>query len=230
MEIEQAIVSKIQRKAPPNKKELRLFLFCFTVFLVGEILLVISTLNYLTIINGVSVVFKIFSSLTFYTYILFFISAFFSRRTNSSFRYSFISICTFIIVNVLYQFAITSNSPLYYSVGQGLKWSAAIVQCIFFLYFFHGCVLLCDKYEFLKGRRHFLIATFIFTGVFITQKAFEYLSGMAVIRRTSYQRIFLYTNWVLQFAMYVSTFVMVLVGYKMLSNFIKKEAEEDEQN
>lgn len=210
-----------------KQKELKTFKKCFIVFLVGQILLIISTLSHSTIINGVPRWFSIFELLMYITYILYLFAVFPMRKYNQSFNRAFISLLALYIVDVFYEVCRTSESQFYVSASRGLNWSIDLVKCIFYLFFFHGCALFFDKYNLHAGKKKTIILLTIFLVLFALSEIFDYLSGTALLRRNRFfNRFFLYGSWGFSFLVYTFIFVMT----NILAHFLNKKFRKRKEN
>lgn len=223
MEIENTIVQSINKNVEESKHGIRLFHVCIIIFLVGEFFLIISTLNFATIINGVPRWFGYFNYVSYVAYLLFLFSTFFLRRLDKAFFYSFISMIIYILLNAVSRICETSTNALYVNLGKGLNWSSTAVICIFFDYFFYGCAMVFKKFGYDKGKRAAIIFLIVFTGVFLLSKGFEYFSTASFIRVTTFQRFFLYGTWIANFILYTLSLVSVLLGVRYLNKKIKEE-------
>lgn len=213
-----------------SKKELKVFKKSFILFLVGQILLIISTLSRATVINGVPRWLSIFELFLYIAYIIYFFALFYIRNLNISFKRSFISLLALFVVFMFYEVSRTSESQFYVSSSRGLGWSIDIVKCIFYLYFFHGCSVLFDKYGFHAGKKKTIIFLSAFMLLFIAGETFNYLSSVSgILKNRFFNRFFLYGSWGLVFLTYVSVFVMTIIIAHYLNKKFKERKEREHE-
>ena len=223
MDIEESIVKTINKNVSEEKRSLRLFHVCTIIFLVAEVLLIVSTLNLATIINGIPRWFEYFKFVAYIGYLVFVFATFFLRRLNKSFFYSFLSMVIYILLTFVSRICSTSSNSLYVMLGKGLSWSAGAVFCIFFLYYFHGSAMVFKSFGYEQGRKVFLTFLISFVVLFLLSKGFEYFSTASFIRVTTSQRFFLYGSWISIFLLYALSFVAVLMGTRYLNKKVKEE-------
>ncbi len=213
---------KLESYSEEEQKELKKFRKGFRLFMIGEIFLVISALSKATAINGVPQILGFLGMFAYVAFILFFISLFILRPSNRSFSYSFISFCICVILKYIVYLCGVSPNTIDNQMGMGFGWAQAFCECVFYLYFFHGCLLFFEKYNFVKGPREFKVFVIVFASVFFVKEVFEYLSTASFIKVHRFaNRFFLYGNWVLIFILYVFGLVAVI----MISKYLNKQIE-----
>ena len=144
------------------------------------------------------------------------------RPFNRSFSYSFISFCICVILKYIVYLCGVSPNTIDNQMGMGFGWAQAFCECVFYLYFFHGCLLFFEKYNFVKGPKEFKVFVIVFASVFFLKEVFEYLSTASFIKVHRFaNRFFLYGNWVLIFILYVFGLVAVI----MISKYLNKQIE-----
>ena len=227
--MEKVITSSTQ-VVDEKTRELKIFKKAFIIFFISEILLIISTVSNATIINGVPRWLDVFEIFLYISFILMLFSVFPLRRFNDSFRKSLYSLLALYIVTMFFLVCETSNEQFYVSISRGLDWSIDIVKCIFYLFYFHGCVLFFDKYNLHAGKKKTIILLIVFLVLFIANELFDYLSTSSLVRRNRFfNRFFLYGTWGFSFASYVFTFVMIIIFASFLNKHFKKEKENKDE-
>ena len=232
----EAVIDNNQVEIDEAKKELRSFRAAFIIFLIGQIFLIVSTLTYASNINGVPRFFAVFDLFVVVTNVLDWVALFLLKKVNRSFRYSFYSVSIFLVLLFVYMVAMSSSDSIYVAIGRGLYWSRDIVQCIFYLYFFHGCYLFFEKQKFNTGKKVAFVSIFIFLGLFIASCVLTYLITVRPVQKNFVlYRILLYSGWGAKFLIYAFTFVIVLRAGIYINRKInpktkkKKEKHEKDQ-
>lgn len=224
--MEQAVKQELEVKELDEKSELKLFQKAVLIFLVGQILLMISVFNLTTAINGIPTWFKYLQYLSYATYLMYFITLFLIRWLNKSFRYSFYSLVIFAVVHFTEVICKTSTNQIFMSLGKGLSWSSDVLLCFVYLFFFNGCFMIFNKYQFMTGKKNARIAYITFLTLFILANLAEYLTGTrAVMGNSLARRITLYSYWGLLFSMHVFNLVMV----SRASWYINKKMKQREE-
>ena len=206
-----------------KKKELKLFQIAFLIFMIGQIVLIISTLNFATSINGVPRFFRYFKYLKYLTYLSYFGALFIIRPLNQSFRYCFYSIIIFAVTHFIQLLCETSTNQFYVALGKGLDWSVDILLCIFYLLFFHGCFLFFDAHNLKTGKKNAYFVLITFLVLFISSKVFAYLAGTRTIMKLAFfNRFFLYGSWGFEFLIYTFTSIMVFRAMRYIHIKVKE--------
>lgn len=222
-------LKRLEEYSIEDQKELKRFHKAFMLFFIGVIFLVVGTISLATNINGVPQILTFLSIFSSVGYLLFFIGLFMIMKLNKSFLYSFISISIFILFVYMVYLCGNSTSLFDNEIGRGLSWGKNFAQCIFFLYFFHGCLLFFQKHEFSKGTKQFKLFIIIFASLFILNEVFEYLSTARFVMVNRFaNRFFLYGFWGLTFLVYTFLFVAAILTSRYINKQInfKKNKEE----
>ncbi len=222
---------RIEEYSPEEQRELKRFHKSFTVFFVGVIFLIVGTISLSININGVPQILGFLSIFSSIGYLLFFISLFMINKFNRSFTYSFVSICLFLLLGFIVYLCGNSTSLLDNELGRGLSWGKNIAQCVFFLYYFHGCMLFFLKHNLSHGTKQFKLFIIIFASLFILEEIFEYLSTARFIKVVRFwNRFCLYGYWGLIFFVYVFVFVAAILTSKYINKQIEFKKPKKEKN
>ena len=229
----EAVIENTQVKVDKTKKEQRTFHVAFIIFLIGQIFLIVSTLSYAANINGVPRIFAMFDIFIVVTNVLHWIALFILKKVNNSFKLSFYSVSIFLVLLMVHTIAMSSSESLYVAIGRGLYWSRDIVQCIFYLYFFHGCILFFEKHNLTGGKKVAIVSLFVLLALFIASSVLTYLITVRSIQRNFVlYRVMLYSGWGTKFLIYAYTFVVVIVLGQYLKKMLgplKKKRNKDEK-
>lgn len=228
---------KIEEFEEEEQKELIRFHKAFIAFLVASILLIVSTLSKAVNINGIPPIFAVFEIFSYAGHITLFISLLLIHRFNKSFFYSFLSLSLFLVLAFIVYLCMGSSRPVDNAIGRGFQWGKNISEGVFYLYYFHGCLLFFEKHGFSKGPKTFKIFIISYALTFLLKELFEYLSTARFIMSNRFaNRFFLYGNWGLIFFCYFALFLFVILTSRYINKQIqfkepknkKKEAMENE--
>lgn len=203
-----------------EQKELKKFHTSFTLFLIAEIFLVVSSIANATNINGVPQVLSLLLILANVANFLFLIALIFIYKLNKSFTYSLIALIIFLVLAYIVTLCASSINPSDNAFGKGFSWSASISQVIFFIYYFHGCKILFEKFNLSRGPKQFRIFIIVFATLFLLEETFEYFSTAKFILSNHFaNRFFLYGYWALSFF----TNLFVLIAVLLTKRYIDKQ-------
>ena len=134
-------IKRLEDYSQEDQKELKRFHKSFLLFFIGTIFMIVGTLSLSTNINGVPQILAFLSIFSSVGYVLLFFSLLLIYRFNRSFLYSFICEVIFLVLMVIVAISNTSTSLFYNALGRGLSWGTSFAQGVFYLYYFHGCML-----------------------------------------------------------------------------------------
>lgn len=231
-------MKKIEEFPVESQKELKRFHKSFIIFLIASIFLIVSTLNKATNINGIPTLFSLFSLFSYVGHVMLFVALLMVYKFNRSFFYSFLSLSLFLVLSYIVYLCSGSTRPMDNAIGNGFNWGKNISEGVFYLYYFHGCLLFFEKHGLTKGPKTFRIFIISYGSVFLLKEVFEYLSTARFVMHNRFaNRFFLYGNWVLIFLCYVALLLFVILTSKYIDKQIqfkepkkkKKEETSDEQ-
>ena len=176
-------------------------------------------------INGIPPIFAIFEIFSYAGHITLFISLLLIHRYNKSFFYSFLSLSLFLVLAFIVYLCMGSSRPVDNAIGRGFQWGKNISEGVFYLYYFHGCLLFFEKHGLSKGPKTFKVFIVSYALAFLLKEVFEYLSTARFIMSNRFaNRFFLYGNWGLIFFCYVALFLFVI----LTSRYINKQIQFNE--
>ena len=204
------------------QKELKRFHKAFIAFLIASIFLIVSTLSKAVNINGIPPIFSAFEVLAYAGHIILFFSLLMIHKFNKSFFYSFLSLSIFLVLAFIVYVCAGSSRPIDNAIGRGFQWGKNISEGVFYLYYFHGCLLFFEKHGLSKGPKTFRIFLISYGLTFLLKEVFEYLSTARFIMGNRFMnRFFLYGNWGLIFLCYVALLLFVI----LTSRYIDKQVQ-----
>ena len=214
-----------------RKDNSRFYLRFFILIFIGQIILIISTINNATTINGVPRFFRFFSALAYLTGALFIIALNKLRNINRDFFRSFLTIIIYLATIVFTGVLEDTKTPLYAAVGRGLKWTADFLFVLFYFLYYRATNEVFKRIADEKGikiSRTAMIGTLIIFGV---DQLFAILSKTYLVMVNRFMnRFFLYGDWGIIALGYIFHFVMVLLIYKQFKKAsLEREDSQDEQ-
>lgn len=219
MEIEK---KKIEEYSPEAQKELIRFHKAFVVFLIASIFLIVSTLSKAVNINGIPPAFALFEIFSYFGHIMLFVSLLLVYKLNKSFFYSFLALSLFIVLLFIVYLCAGSSRAVDNAIGRGFQWGKNISEGVFYLYYFHGCLLFFEKHNLTKGPKTFRIFIITYGSIFLLKEVFEYLSTARFIMHYRFaNRFFLYGNWALIFLCYLLLFLFIILTSKYINKQIQ---------
>lgn len=226
-------IKRLEDYSQEDQKELKRFHKSFLLFFIGTIFMIVGTLSLSTNINGVPQILAFLSIFSSVGYVLLFFSLLLIYRFNRSFLYSFICEVIFLVLMVIVAISNTSTSLFYNALGRGLSWGTSFAQGVFYLYYFHGCMLFFQKHELSHGVKQFRLFIIIFAVVFILEEIFEYFSTAKFVLVNRFaNRFFLYGHWGLIFLVYLIILIAVILTSKYINkqiDFKQKGKEQDNE-
>ena len=207
-----------------NKTELKKFQTSFLLFFIGQILIVLSNLQYGSFINGIPQLIVVFGVFKYVGFIFYFLALFFARKFNKSYFYSFIAFGLYLAVMYVASVASYSTNPSDKYVARGLNWSVSIFECIFYVYFFNGAKLFLDKHGYTKGTDKVKILLIALVIIFAVMVAFKYLSTNRLVRSNRFaNRFFLYGSWAMIFLFNLYIFILMILAFIRVRKFKKSQ-------
>ena len=209
-----------------SRRYLKFFIFIF----IGQIILVISTINNATTINGVPRFFRYFSSLVYVTGALFIITLSRLRTVNKNFFHSLLTISIYLATILFMGILQDTKTPVYAAVGRGLKWTTDFLFVLFYYLYYKGTKEVFQRIGYEKGVKvstHAMIGTLIIFGV---DMLFALLSRTYLVMVNRFMnRFFLYGDWGIIAISYIFHFVSTMLIYKQFKKALSKK-EDDHKN
>lgn len=209
----------------------RRYLKFFILIFIGQIILIISTINNATTINGVPRFFRHFSYLAYFTGVLFIIALNKLRTINRDFFRSFLTIIIYLATVLFIGILEDTKTPLYAAFGRGLKWTTDFLFVLFYYLYYRATNEVFKKIGHKKGIKisHFaMIGTLVIFGV---DFLFAVLSKTYLVMINRFMnRFFLYGDWGLIATNYIFHFVATLMIYKQFKKaLIEREGNQKDE-
>ena len=228
MEENQALLNGgLNLRTDNARRYLKFFVFIF----IGQIILIISTINNATTINGVPRFFRYFSSLVYVSGALFIIILSKLRTVNKDFFRSLLTISIYLATLLFMGILEDTKTPVYAAVGRGLKWTTDFLFVLFYYLYYKASKEVFQRIGYEKGvktTQYAMIGTLIIFGV---DMLFALLSRTYLVMVNRFMnRFFLYGDWGIIAISYIFHFVTTMLIYKRFKKALdKKEGDKDEQ-
>ena len=228
MEENQALLNGgLNLRTDNARRYLKFFVFIF----IGQIILIISTINNATTINGVPRFFRYFSSLVYVSGALFIIILSKLRTVNKDFFRSLLTISIYLATLLFMGILQDTKTPVYAAVGRGLKWTTDFLFVLFYYLYYKASKEVFQRIGYEKGvktTQYAMIGTLIIFGV---DMLFALLSRTYLVMVNRFMnRFFLYGDWGIIAISYIFHFVTTMLIYKRFKKALdKKEGDKDEQ-
>lgn len=195
------------------------------LFLVGQIFLVVSTISNGSSIKVLPRWLEAFSGFVILGIAVIIVSLITLLKIKKYFIYSLIAVIFSFIANGFSTICLTSNDPLYYALSKGFELSSDILLLIFYVYFFQGNYLIYKDLGYVDESKKMKKYCIIFLIIHIASIAIQYIAKIpAISHNLIANRVFLYGSWVVEFAVYVFSLVIV-IGLVINAKKINKEVE-----
>ena len=206
----------------------RRYLKFFVLIFIGQIILIISTINNATTINGVPRFFRYFSSLVYVTGALFIITLSRLRNVNRDFFRSLLTISIYLATILFMGILEDTKTPVYAAVGRGLKWTTDFLFVLFYYLYYRASKEVFQRIGYEKGvktTRYAMIGTLIIFGV---DMLFAILSRTYLVMINRFMnRFFLYGDWGIIAISYIFHFVTTMLIYKHFKKALDKKEDEN---
>ena len=223
--LEQQVNGAPEQVEQDKSKELKTFKHAFVLFSVGQILMLISQISTATSINGVPQILVLFALLVPPAYFISFIALAMARKINADFMRSLIAFSAFLIIEAFILVCNNSQASYDHYLAKGLSWAGNFMECVYYLYFFHGTSLVFKEHGMVKEAKKTKVSLIIFTVLFIITCIFEYLSTAKYVRMNRFtNRFFLYGFWILLFLFYLTVFIALIFAWRSMNKIRKKGA------
>ncbi|MBO7573573.1 MAG: hypothetical protein J6T25_02170 [Bacilli bacterium] len=210
------------------RRYLKFFVFIF----IGQIILIISTINNATTINGVPRFFRYFSTLAYVASILFIITLSKLRSINRDFFRSFLTIDIYLATILFIGILQDTKTPVYAAVGRGLKWTTDFLFVLFYFLYYKATNEVFKRIGHEKGAKVTRFAMYGTLVIFGVDLLFALLSRTYLVMVNRFMnRFFLYGDWGLIALSYIFHFVITLLIYKQFNKALpkKEEVQKDEK-
>ena len=222
-------MGKDKTKKPYN--ELDYFHQSFIFFLVGQIFLMLSTVSFSTLINGVPNSFAFFAGFAFVGGAFYIVSTYRLRNFNKAFRYSLYSMIIYLVLGFVNEACITSTEGSIVAVGYGLDWSTIFVLAFFYFYFFNGCVMFFKKYNCEKDVKTIKITVIALIVLIVLNIVFSFLKTVRDIQRNStFHKVCTYGEWASILTIYILILVVVIRLEIHVHKYIKTKRKEKKEH
>ena len=209
----------------------RSYLKFFVLIFIGQIILIISTINNATTINGVPRFFRYFSLLAYLTGVLFIIALNKLRTINRDFFRSFLTIIIYLATVLFTGILADTKTPLYAAIGRGLKWTTEALFVLFYFLYYRATYEVFKKVGFENGTKTARFAMMGTLILFVIDQIFAILSKTYLVMVNRFMnRFFLYGDWGIIALSYIFHFVAILLIYKQFQKaLLKREGNQKDE-
>lgn len=202
----------------------------FILFMVGQILEVLSIVSMGSEFKALPSWLALFSLFTIFAFVIFFFAMLKLYKFNINFAYAFITFGIYYVMVIFSDVTAQSTNDFYLAWSRSMDLICRILLCIFYIYSFLGFHHYFKEIGLEKGAKRMRVGYLSFAGMFLIERVFTFLSTLKAIKLNLVAyTIFKYGAWALNFAIEIYILVMLILVFVMYEKYRKEGGIKNEE-
>lgn len=219
-------MEEVKNNQSKNKK----FKKAFIIFLISQIMLVFSTLEFATRFKFIPSWFSAFTVFILIGLVLMAVALYKLKDINQHFRHAFLTAIILFSASLFQDACAKSTEEFYVLISKGLDWSVQILLAVLYVYFFLGARNYFNETSTTKSSKHSKTGLIVFLIIFLLERLSVFLMFFDGIKSNMIaNRICTYVQWLSMLAIYIYVVVILILIVVAMKHVEKKDNDNEER-